>query len=199
MVTPPKGNYLGVPLTADARRVADAWDPAKDAAAGEQCKPYGAAGLMRLPGRFNITWPDDATIQIAADAGTQTRVLKFGTLPALNTNLLPSPAAQPTWQGSSIAAWEYSSPAGRGAARSGSLKVVTTGMRAGYLRKNGVPYSANAVLTEWFDSITDPDGTRWLVVLTEVTDPQYLTTPFVTTTHFKQEPNGAKFAPTPCE
>ena len=199
MVTPPRGNYLGVPLTAEARRVADSWDPAKDAAAGEQCKPYGAAGLMRMPGRFRITWPNDSTIQVEADSGTQIRTLQFGALPALNANLLPPAGSQPSWQGTSIAAWEYSSPAARGTTRSGSLKVVTTGMRSGYLRRNGVPYSTNAVLTEWFDSITDPDGTRWLVVLTEVTDPQYLTTPFVTTTHFKQEPNGAKFAPTACE
>src|SRR5712664_3192717 len=42
MVTPPKGDYTSMPLNAEARKIADAWDPAKDEAAGEQCKSYGA-------------------------------------------------------------------------------------------------------------------------------------------------------------
>ena len=190
MVTPPKGNYGGVPLTNEGRRVADSWDAAKDAAAGDQCKAYGAAGLMRIPGRLRIAWEDDNTLRIAADAGTQTRVFRFGA---------SRPAAEaPTWQGHSVAQWEYA-PAARGRPRTGSLKVVTTAMRPGYLRKNGVPYSANAVLTEHYDLITSPDGGKWLVALTEVVDPQYLTQPFVTTTHFKREPDGSRWNPTPCE
>ena len=52
MVTPNKGVYEAIPLNADARKVADAWDPAKDEAAGEQCRWYGAANLMRVPGRL---------------------------------------------------------------------------------------------------------------------------------------------------
>ena len=50
VVTPPKGDVLYLPVNAEGRRVADAWDPAKDAAAGEQCRAYGAGGLMHLPG-----------------------------------------------------------------------------------------------------------------------------------------------------
>src|SRR5215831_5555394 len=49
MVTPGKGDYLGLPLNDAAKKVAEAWDPAKDAAAGEQCKSYGAAAIMRVP------------------------------------------------------------------------------------------------------------------------------------------------------
>jgi len=55
MITPPKGDYTSIPLNAEARKVADAWDPAKDEAAGEQCKSYGAPALMRVPGRLHIT------------------------------------------------------------------------------------------------------------------------------------------------
>jgi hypothetical protein len=190
MVTPPKGNYGGVPLTGEGRRVADSWDAAKDAAAGEQCKAYGAAGLMRMPGRLRIAWENDNTLRIDADAGTQTRLFHFGaSRPA---------GGAPTWQGHSVAQWEYA-PAARGRPRTGNLKVVTTGMRPGYLRRNGVPYSSNAVLTEHYDLITSPDGGKWLVALTEVADPQYLVQPFVTTTHFKREADGARWNPTPCE
>ena len=77
MVTPAKGDYLGVPMTLESKRVADAWDPAKDEAAGKQCKSYGAAGIMRLPERLHITWQDDNTLRMDIDAGTQTRLLHF--------------------------------------------------------------------------------------------------------------------------
>src|SRR5262249_19359416 len=56
MFTPPKGDYAGIPLNAAARKVADGWDPAKDETGGEQCRSYGAAALMRVPGRLHITW-----------------------------------------------------------------------------------------------------------------------------------------------
>jgi hypothetical protein len=192
---------LGVPLNAEGRRVANEWDPAKDKAAGEECRPYGAAGLMRMPGRLHITWADDSTLRIETDAGTQTRTIRFAaTQPPLTPAMIPAlaPGQAPTWQGSSLAQWQFY-PAPRGATRAGTLKVITTGMRAGYLRRNGVPYSANAILTEYYDPVTEPDGTRWLVVLTEVDDPQYLTTPFTTTTHFKKETDGSKWMPTGCE
>ena len=189
MVTPPKGSYGGVPVSGEGRRVAGEWDPAKDEAAGLQCKSYGAAALMRVPGRLHITWDNDTTMKIEADAGTQTRVFHFGGTPPATI--------EASWQGYSVAEWENATVA-RGAARAGDLKVVTTHMLPGYLRKNGVPYSANAVLTEYFDRITAPNKDQWLVVTTEVRDPQYLTTPFVTTTHFKLMADAAGWDPQPC-
>jgi hypothetical protein len=190
MVTPPKGSFGGVPLNPEGRRVANAWDPAKDEAAGQQCRSYGAAALMRVPGRLHITWENDTTLRIDTDAGTQSRLFHFGGLPA--------PAEEPSWQGYSAAEWEYAAPAGRGQPRTGNLKVVTTRLLPGYLRKNGVPYSANAVLTEYYDRITAQNGDQWLVVSTEVNDPQYLTMPFITSTHFKKLPDAAGWDPQPC-
>ena len=188
MVTPPKGSYGGVPMNAESRKVAEAWDPAKDEAAAQQCKAYGAAGLMRVPGRLNISWEDDNTLKIDADAGTQTRRFHF---------TAGQPPAEPTWQGYSTAAWDIAPGAGRGP-RQGNLRVATTRMLPGYIRKNGVPYSGSAQLTEWYDSFETPTGDRWLVVMTEVRDPQYLSQPFVTTTHFKKEADASKFKPEPC-
>src|SRR6185369_7449179 len=103
MVTPPKGQFLGVPLNGAARTVANAWDPAKDEAAGNQCKAYGAAAIMRVPGRLHITWDNDTTMKIEADAGTQTRVFHFGGVVPQGTE----PASPASWQGYSIAGWEY--------------------------------------------------------------------------------------------
>ena len=188
MVTPPKGQYLGVPLNAAARRVADAWDPAKDEAAGEQCKSYGAAAVMRVPGRLHITWDNDTTLKIETEAGMQTRLFHFGGEPPKN--------GDPTWQGYSSAEWEQAA-VGRGEPRNGDLKVVTTKLRPGYLRKNGIPYSENAIVTEWYDRHNDASG-AWLVVSTEVKDPQYLTLPFITSTHFKKLPDNTPWKPEAC-
>ncbi len=194
MVTPPKGQYGGVPLNAEGRRVADGWDPAKDEAAGEPCKAYGAAAIMRVPGRLHITWDNDNTLRIDTDAGTQTRLIRFGES--------PSQGGEPTWQGDSAAQWELARAAqgegGRGQVRRGGLKVVTTQMRPGYLRKNGVPYSSNAVLTEYYDRHTPPNGDEWLVVTTVVEDARYLTQGFVTSSHFKKLHDASGWNPEPC-
>ena len=71
--TAPKGDYAALPLSPAGRKIADSWDPARDEAAGEQCKAYGAAGLMRLPTRLRVSWQDDTTLRLETDAGTQTR------------------------------------------------------------------------------------------------------------------------------
>ncbi len=190
MVTAPKGEFGGlgsIPINDEGRRVANTWDPAKDEAAGEQCRSYGAAAIMRVPGRLHVTWQDDNTLRIDTDAGTQTRQFHFGAA---------KPAEDPgTWQGYSVAQWEG---AGRGAARGGSLKVVTTHMRPGYLRKNGAPYSANALLTEYYDRYQGPNGDEWLVVTTIVEDPLYLSQSFTTSTNFKKLPDATGWSPTPC-
>jgi hypothetical protein len=204
MITPAKGDYANIPLNAAARKIADAWDPAKDQA-GEACKAYAAPAIMREPGRLQITWQDDNTLKIETDAGTQTRLLRF----AVTGATAPPPAGEPTWQGTSVARWEApprglagnTIPLGLGA-RAGTdsrtLEVTTTRIRPGYLRKNGVPFSSDTIVTEYFDLFKDPDGVDWFVVTTIVRDPQFLNGPWVTTSHFKKESNGSKWKPTPC-
>ncbi len=196
MITPKKGDHPSVPLNAEGVRIADAWDPARDEAAGEPCKAYGAAGVMRAPGRLHVTWQDDNTLKIDTEAGTQTRLLRFAGAQA------PAPAGAPAWQGDSIAEWEFAGGrrAGRGGgAPAGDVKVVTTRMRPGYLQKNGVPYSANAVLTEYFARTVEPNGDSWLILTAVVEDPQYLTGRFVRSTHYKRLPdNNSTWEPEAC-
>jgi len=112
--------------------VTEQWDPVKDEATGEQCRGYGAVGVMRLPGRLHITWDSDTVLRLEMDAGTQTRRFVFGTA---------EPAAAPTWQGTSDARWvrPINRAAGANPAQ-GELRVRTTHMRPGYIRKNGIPY-----------------------------------------------------------
>jgi hypothetical protein len=193
MMVPPKGDTTMLPVNAEARRVTNMWDPAKDAAGGEACRAYGAPTIMRVPGRLHITWQDDNTLKIDADSGTQTRLLHFvaGGAGRADGNQVPS------WQGYSAATWRR--PARMGAAKdAGDLRVLTTKLRPGYLRKNGVPYSENATVEEFFDVFTEPNGDTWLVIDTIVTDPIYLTQPYVNSVAFKKERDGSKWDPTPC-
>ena len=74
-VTPQKGDIVYLPLNAQARQIANAWDPDKDQADGNACKAYGAIGVMQRPGRLHITWDGDNALKIETDAGTQTRTL----------------------------------------------------------------------------------------------------------------------------
>jgi hypothetical protein len=221
MATARKGDYESVPLNAEGRRVADAWDLQVDNAAGLQCKAFGVGGLMRQPGRLHITWADDDTLRVEFDAGTQTRLLEFGAAAAAS--------GERTWQGFSRAEWlrppggntapvraqlgnsagpvapggggrgQRGGPPPSGAlTEGGSVKVVTTNFREGYLRKNGVPYSESATITEYIHRLPDTGSGDWLHVLTIVEDPRYLNDAFYTSTHFKREANGSKWNPTEC-
>ena len=196
MMTPRKDDpdrYASVPMTPEAIKVADAWDPEKDTAAGEQCRAYGAPAIMRVPGRIRISWENDTTLKVETEAGTQTRLFHFGAAPAATS--------PPGWQGTSVANWQVAGGGRRGGgagARYGSLRVVTTGARPGYLRKNGVPYSANARVTETFNRMNHENGDSWLVVTTLVEDPQYLNARFIVSSHFKKVPDGSAWNPTPC-
>lgn len=189
MVTPPKGDYTSVqPLNAAGKAVADKWEPSEDGS----CRAYGAAGLMRMPTRLRIDWEGDNVLNVRTDAGEQTRHFQFN----------PKTDGEPSLQGHSVASWQRTVPSPgppRGAPPpGGSLKVVTNKLVAGWLRKNGVPYSADTTLTEYYDRFPGPNSEEWLVVTTIVEDPQYLTGRFITSSHFRREKDRLKWNPKPC-
>jgi hypothetical protein len=195
MLTAPKGDAGSLPVNPAAQKVAAAWDPAADKAAGETCKVNGAAGNIRRPGRLHISWADDKTLRVEFSAGEQTRLLSFDQLP-------PAGPAEHTWQGHSEAHWykvrnwqQFAPPTV--APIGGTLKVLTTNMRAGYLQSNGFPYSENARMTEYFDRVTF-EGQPWLIVTTVIEDPLYLRDLLYWSTPFKQEPDGSHWKPKPC-
>jgi hypothetical protein len=213
MVTPPKGDYASLPLNSEGRRLADTWDPSKDG----MCEAYGAGGIMRIPGRLHITWQDDNTLKIETDAGQQTRLLRFGAS--------PPPNGEQTAQGYSVAQWgpggggairgfggnvappegargrggrqAAPAPGQGGPPRWAPLKVVTTQLRPGWLRKNGAPYSEKTLMTENFIRFSDEDA-EWFTVVTTIEDPTYLNQSFITSSNFKREPDGSKWKPSPC-
>ena len=185
MVTPAAGDYPGLPLNAAGRSAAAAWDPVRDAAEGNACRAYGAGGIMRMPTRLRVDWDDDSTLEIRTDAGRQLRRLQFTDT--------PDREGEGDWQGVSTAEWQF-----HGRSGNGTLKVVTTGMRPGYFRKNGVPYGENAVLTEYIDLLTQHDGSEWLVVLSILDDPDYYSDPIVTSTNFRRDDDAAAWNPGEC-
>jgi hypothetical protein len=167
-------------------------------AGADPCRVYGAGGSMRVPGRLNIAWADDNTLKIDMDAGTQSRILRFGQVP---------PPAQRTLQGHSVASWETGAagrggfggrggaPAAPAAPRWGQLKVVTTQTTGGYLLSSRNTYSENAVITEYFMTHSD-FGTDYMTVMTMIEDGG---NPRIVSSTFKKEPNGSKFKPTGCD
>jgi hypothetical protein len=203
MVTPAPGDVTSVPVSALGRKVAASWTPADDG----RCEAYGVGGLMRIPGRLRISWQDDFTLKIDSDQGQQTRLLHFAK-PGAPIMTAPAGTAR-SLQGYSVAEWQRAGGtqdaflgrgvgAAGGTQRWGSLKVVTTNVAPGWLRRNGVPYGENATITEHFTRFSHPEAGDWFVVTTIVEDPQYLTQPFITSSNFKKEPNDSKFSPVPC-
>ena len=203
-VTPQKGDIAYLPLNAQARQIANAWDPDKDQTEGNACRAYGAIGVMQRPGRLHITWDGDNALKIETDAGTQTRALRFGPAPAQ--------LGEPSLQGYSAAVWQVNGrplidtggtgfvPINRvqGATRGGQLKVTTTNMKPGYIRKNGVPYSDKAVLTEYFALLAGQQNDSYITLTAFVDDPTYLTGQFIRTYTFKKVADATGWDPTPC-
>jgi hypothetical protein len=203
MRTPAKGDTTSVPLNGEGMRVANMWDPSMDG----RCEAYGVGGLMRMPGRLKISWQDDSTLKIESDAGQQTRALKFATAGAAAAAPVSSPPVR-TLQGTSSAEWIRGGGgfdaflergAGAGQPRWGELKVTTTNVLPGWLRRNGVPYSQNAQITEYFIRFTNKDAGDWFVVTTVIDDPTYLAQQFVTSSNWKKEANDSKWNPQPCK
>jgi hypothetical protein len=222
MATPRKGDYESVPINAEGRRIADSWNLDADNAAGLQCKAFGVGGIMRQPGRLHVTWVDDDTLRVDFDAGTQSRLLEFGaaTQPPAEKTWQGSSRAEwqrppavgagpvraqignstgPVAPGGGGRGQRGGPPPSASLGEGGALQVVTTGFREGYLRKNGVPYSETAKITEYFHRLpVARNGDVWLHVVTIVEDPKYLNEPFYTSAMFKREPNASKWKPTEC-
>lgn len=195
MMTAAPGDTEGIPVNAAGMQLSRAWRWERDMADGHACRAYGAAGLMRLPERLHIRWADNNTLQIDTDAGQQTRLLRFA----------PGAPPAPSLQGYSVAHW-FKQPQRAGFAppyggpvpgKGGSLSVVTTDMVPAYLRSNGVPYSAQARLLEYFDRIED-EGASYLVLTSVVQDPTYLRDQYITSYEYQREPDASHWNPQPC-
>lgn len=195
MVVPKQGDATSIPLNAAGLAATKEWDPARDAAAGDHCKAFGAGGVMRLPLRLRVSWADNQTLKVETEAGQQTRLFAF-TAPALvargaqqpvTAPVQPGPVATPSLQGTTVARWNAN-----------TLEAATNNTTGGYLRRNGVPYSPDALIREYWNVHTDFDQ-QWLSVTTVVDDPKFLRMNFITSSSFRKVASGdADWMPFPC-
>ncbi len=197
MTTPLIGDFANIPENAAAREFAMAWQPENDA--GNECLAYGAPGIMHRPGRIRISWQDDQTLQLDFDAGRQQRLFHFGNN--------PPPAGAPSRQGYSLARWQGPVTTGgvfglglsqRAAPVSRAMQVHTSNLLPGYLRKNGIPHSADATVSEYFEVLEIADGSTWLFVTIAVEDPTYLNERWITSMNFRKEADDSRFSPEDC-
>jgi hypothetical protein len=222
MADPPAGDFGSIPLNRNAYEAMRKWSPPSAEEKTPACSDqFGAPAIMRQPGRLHIEWQGDTALRIDVESGGQPRVLKFADfLPPGGFATSEAPAALASFhespdskslQGTSIAAWTKQDQSfgfelfGRTGtrpptpARGGSLMVVTSGLLPGLLQKNGVPYSENTVMKEFFDVLSLPDSRQLLIVTTVIEDPQYLVEPDITSTQFLRETSAANWAPTSCK
>ncbi len=206
MMTPQRGDFLGLPLNQAGIDLANGWDPDADIANGNECRAFGAAGIMRSPTRIHIIWEAENTLRMEFDHGQQTRLVYFDQ---------STPAGERSWQGHALGEWVDMTPpggagrgrggrggggdgAGIGFGRPGALQVVTTNLLHQYHRQNGTPVSENAIVTDIIDLIPGLGGGEWLIVKTMIDDPEYMFSQMVTSSQFKREPDDSKWDPQPC-
>jgi hypothetical protein len=178
---PDIGDYLGLPINDAARLRADSWDAAKWTMPERQCEPHPADYGPRGPASMRISSTVDPVSQdVISWHTTLMWMLPHRTI-YMDGRPPPSAYAQHTWQGFSTGEWEGD-----------MLKVNTTHLKEGWLRRNGVPRSEKATLVEYFIR-----HGNYLTLVTVVKDPVYLTEPFVRTSNWVADP-GFQLSPFSC-
>jgi cyclase len=179
---PEIGDYLGIPINNAARLRADAWDASLLTVPEHQCKPHPSDYSPRGPANLRISkMIDRDTQQLVA---YQTHISWEAPERIIWMDGRPHPPAWAphTWQGFSTGKWEGD-----------MLTITTTHLKIGWIRRNGIPRSDRAAVVEHW--IRHENYLTWVVI---ITDPVYLTEPFIRTTDFRQDPD-QQIAPYPCE
>ncbi|HKF66397.1 MAG TPA: hypothetical protein VKB36_07710, partial [Vicinamibacterales bacterium] len=176
------GDYLGLPINAAARQHADAWDASILTLPEHQCKPHPADYSPRGPANLRIWREIDHDTQQLVAVHTHISWQQPERTIWMDGRPHPPEYAAHTWQGFSTGKWDGD-----------MLTVTTTHLKMGWIRRNGVPRSDKAVLTEHFVRHGD-----YLTLISVINDPVYLTEPFVRTTNWALDPH-QQIAPYPCQ
>jgi len=183
---PELGDYTEMPINEAARMAADSWDADRISAVQEyQCRPHGADYALRGLGNVRI-WReiDQATQRTIA---FHTHMLAWDSERVIYMDGRPHPPAlaNHSFQGFSTGVWEGN-----------MLTITTTHLKPNYLRRNGIPRSDLATLTEhWM-----LHGS-YLTIVSVITDPVYLTEPLVRSDNWYLDPGqhigvfGCEYAP----
>jgi len=179
---PEIGDYLGLPINDAARLRADSWDASLLTLPEHQCKPHPADYSPRGPANLRITKEVDKDTQQIIAFHTHISWQAPERTIWMDGREHPPDYAAHTWQGFSTGKWEGD-----------MLTVTTTHLKTGWIRRNGIPRSDRATLTEHWIRHGD-----YLTLVSIITDPVYLSEPFVRTTNWVMDPRQA-IAPYPCE
>ncbi|HEV3333154.1 MAG TPA: hypothetical protein VG096_19340 [Bryobacteraceae bacterium] len=178
---PELGDYLGLPINASARMRADTWSASLLTLPEWQCRPHSADYIWRGPSNLIVTKEVDPVSRDVT--ALHAEWLRSVDRPIyLDGRPHPPDWAPHTWAGFSTGKWEGD-----------MLTTTVTHLKEGYIRRNGVARSDMATLTEhWFRH------GDWLTVVTVVTDPVYLTEPFVRSTDYELDLH-QHVPPYPCD
>jgi len=165
---PEIGDYTGMPINDAARMKADTWDAQRWGMVEHECDPHPVDDAVRGPADMRIWSEGDPFTQAVVAWRTTVRYKLTQRTIYMDGRPHPSANAPRTWQGFSTGTWEAD-----------MLQVTTTHMKEGWLRRNGLPRSDKAAMTEYFIRHGD-----FLTLVTDVEDPVYLTEPFIRTTNW---------------
>lgn len=179
---PEIGDYLGLPITDAARLRADSWDASILTLPEHQCKPHPADYGPRGPANLRLWKEVDRDTQQTVAWHTHISWQAPERTIWMDGRAHPGPNAPHTWQGFSTGEWQGD-----------VLVVTTTHLKTGWVRRNGVPRSDRATLTEHW--IRHGDA---LTLVSIVHDPVYLTEAFVRSTDFEFDLH-QRIDPYPCE
>jgi hypothetical protein len=179
---PEIGDYLGLPINDAARLRGDSWDASILTLPEHQCKPHPADYGPRGPANLRIWKEVDKDSQQLIAYHTHISWQAPERTIWMDDRPHPPDYAAHTWQGFSTGKWEGD-----------TLTVVTTHLKTGWIRRNGIPRSDRATLTEHWIRHGD-----YLTLVSIVEDPAYLTEPFIRTTNWVLDPR-QQIAPYPCD
>src|SRR5712691_2361179 len=177
---PYTGEFLGIPMSRAGSLRAQAWNASLYTLPEWQCRPHGAMYISRGPSQLRISKEvDPVSRQITAYHAQWLRSVDNPYF--MDGRPRPNDMAPHTWGGFSTAVFEGE-----------MLKITTTHLKEDYYRRNGVPSSDRATLTQYW--IRRGDILTWVTI---AYDPLYLAEPMIRSSEYRLALN-QQIPPYPC-
>lgn len=170
---PLPGEYAGVPLSEAGKFRANTWSAAIWTLPVWQCRPHPIGYWARSPHNILIQPEINPSTREVVAFHVQMQESITATV-YMDGRPHPPANALHTWNGFSTGEWVGD-----------TLKFTTTHLKASYLRRNGVEYSDEATMTQYW--MRRGDVLSWVQVFN---DPIYLTEPFIRISEFRLNPRG---------
>ena len=174
------GEFIGIPMSEAGRLRSEAWSSSYMTLPEWQCRPHGAMYISRGPSQVRI-WKEVDPVSRQITAWHAEWLRSIDNPYYMDGRAQPSELAPHTWGGFSTATYEGE-----------MLKITTTHLKEDYYRRNGVPSSDRATLTQYW--IRRGDYLTWVTI---AYDPIYLTEPMIRSSEYRLALN-QQIPPYPC-